>query len=95
VPGGGLVERKEQFEFEAPVEGYQQFDQVVMLANDPSWKKRFKKSYFARFASGNYARIQFEFTSGGDHFFMIESYFNPRFGSRNLEFDPQKVVKSP
>jgi len=95
VPGGGLVERKEQFDFEAPAAGYQQYDEIVMLSNDPLWKKRFKKNYFARFPSGNYARLQFEFTSGGDHFFMVTSYLNPRPGSRNVEFDPQKVVKSP
>jgi hypothetical protein len=94
VPGGGLVERKEQFDFEAPATGYQQYDEIVMLSNDPSWKKRFKKEYFAQFSSGNYARLQFEFTSGGDHFFTVESYFNPRSGSRNLEFDPSKTVKS-
>ena len=94
VPGGGLVERKEQFDFEAPAAGYQQSDEIVMLSKDPSWKKRFKKSYFARFPSGNYARLQFEFTSGGDHFFMVESFFNPRSGSRNLEFDPQNVVRA-
>ena len=94
VPGGGLVERKDQFEFEAPLVGYRQFDEIIMLANDPSWKKRFTKSYFARFPSGNYARIRFEFTSGGDHFFLVESYLNPRSGSRNLEFDPRNVVKS-
>jgi hypothetical protein len=95
VPGGGLVERKEQFDFEAPALGYQQYDEIVMLSNDPSWTRRFKKNYFAQFPSGNYARLQFQFTSGGDHFFIVESYLNPRPGSRNVEFDPQKVVKSP
>jgi hypothetical protein len=95
VPGGGLLELKEQFHFEAPEIGYQDYDEIVMRSTDPSWRKRFKRNYFAQLPSGNYARFQFEFTSGGDHFFMMESYLNPSPGRRNLEFDPQKVVKPP
>ena len=93
VPGGGLLERKEQFDFEAPAVGYEEFDEIAMESADPSWRKRFKKDYFARLPSGSYARFQVEFTSGGDHFFIVKSYLNPNPGSRNLEFDPNKVVQ--
>jgi hypothetical protein len=92
IPGGGLVEREEQFAFEAPPAGYRESDEVVMEPNDTKWKKRFKKDYFAKLPDGTYARFQFEFTSGGEHFFMVESYLNPKPGSHNLEYDPEKQV---
>ena len=77
VPGGGLIERQEQFAFEAPIDGYQEYDEVAMKSTEGSWKKRFEKDYFARLPSGNYARFRFRFTSGGNDFFTMEAYLNP------------------
>jgi hypothetical protein len=93
VPGGGLLECKEQFDFEAPESGYRKADEIVMAATDVSWKRRVTKCFFAQLPSGRYARLQFMFTSAGDHFFTVESHLNPTPGSRNLEFDPKKTLK--
>ena len=92
VPGGGLIERDGKFEFEAPSEGYRKFDEIVMIKNDPKWNKRFEKDYFLQFNDSSYARVSFSFTSAGEHYFRIESYFNPTPGSRNLEYDPSKRI---
>jgi hypothetical protein len=92
VPGGGLVERAGQFEFEAPVGGYLQSFEVVMEKNDPDWQRRFEKNLFLRTQDGRHARIKITFTSGGDHYLRLESHFNPQSGSRNLEYDPAKRI---
>lgn len=93
VPSGGLIERNGQFEFEAPSDGYREYDEMVMNRDDPQWDKRFEKEYFLRLPDNTYARIKFSFTSAGEHYFRIESYLNPKSGSRNLEFDPAKRIK--
>jgi hypothetical protein len=95
VPGGGLVERKGQFDFEAPVEGYQPAIEVSMAANAEQWTSRLTKEYFAKLGDGKYARFSIRFYAGDRNFVVFESYVNPTPGSRNLEFDPKKVVNTP
>jgi hypothetical protein len=94
VPGGGLVERKDDFAFEAAVEGYQPSEEIVMSADAERWNPQASRQYFIKLADNRYARIEFEMIAGGDHFFSITSYLNPTPGSRNLEYDPSKVVSS-
>jgi len=93
VPGGGLAERKGQFDFEAPSVGYQPFVEVNMPASSEQWSSDVPKQYFAILPSGKYARFSIEFYAGDRNFIVFESYLNPKPGSRNLEFDPQKTVK--
>jgi hypothetical protein len=93
VPCGGLAPRDGEFEFMAPEGPYEGFDEVTMGRDSLNWRQRFKREYFVRFPDGTFARMSFEFTSGGDHFCVIKSFLNPRSGSRNLEFDPAKVVR--
>jgi hypothetical protein len=93
VPQGGLVERKGQFDFQAPVDGYKRSDDIMMLQTADKWQPQAKRNYFIQLPEGKYGRLTFYMIAQGDHFFEIESYLNPRPGSRNLEFEPQKVVK--
>jgi len=93
IIGGGLIERTEQFDFIAPAEGYEPFDEVAYSRDDRPWNHRFSKEYFVRFADNSYGRIKFWFTTGGTHFFEVESLINPAPGDRNLEFDPKKAIK--
>lgn len=93
VPGGGLVERKGRFDFEAPAGDYQPFVEVNMPANAEQWSLRVTKEYFAKLSDGRYARFSIRFYPGDRNFIVIESYVNPAAGSRNLEFDPSKAVK--
>jgi len=93
IPGGGLLERRGQFDFEAPSYGYESFVEINMSANAERWSSDVPKQYFAKLPNGTYARFSTEFYAGDRNFIVFESYLNPRPGSRNLEFDPQKTVK--
>jgi hypothetical protein len=93
VPGGGLIERTDPMAFEAPPEGYNPSLELSLSAG--KWSSRAEREYFARLSGNRYARISFRIRTGGEHFFVIESYLNPEPGNRNLEFDPAKAVKSP
>ena len=95
VVHGGLQGYTEEFPFQAPLDGYKSFDEVNMpLSLGDKWGDRAKRSYFLHLASGNYGRMNFEIIPGGDGFFLLDSYVNPS-GSRNLEFDPNKIVQIP
>jgi len=91
VPGGGLIEREEQFDFEAPENGYNQSVEIEMPADAENWRPQVARQYFVQLPGNRYGRIQFEMIAGGDHFFSITSHFNPS-GSRNLEYDPSLAV---
>jgi hypothetical protein len=93
VLGGGLVERKDRFAFEAPLEGYQ--ESVELTPSQEKWTSYVERQYFVKLSDNRYARINFDMRTGGEHFFVIESYFNPTPGSRNLEFDPAKKIPVP
>lgn len=93
VPNGGLVENNTQFDFEAPLGGYKEFDEIIMMKDDSQWKRRFEKEYFLRLSRNNYARISLTYIPGGGHFIHFESYLNPEPGNRNLEADPNKLIE--
>ncbi|HEY5812834.1 MAG TPA: carboxypeptidase-like regulatory domain-containing protein [Terrimicrobiaceae bacterium] len=94
IPGGGLIERKGQFDFEAPADGYHPAIEINMPSTAENWDSRLTKQYFARLADGRYARFSIRFFAGDRNFIVFESYLNPNPDSRNLEFDPKKVVRS-
>ncbi|HTB79773.1 MAG TPA: carboxypeptidase-like regulatory domain-containing protein [Opitutaceae bacterium] len=92
--GGGLIARTSEFDFEAPVDGYVTSDEINMPASGVSkWRSQVSREYFMKLSGDRYARMKFEMTAGGDHFFGIESYLNPSSGDRNLEFDPAQAIK--
>lgn len=91
VPGGGLIERNERFAFEAPAEGYQ--ESVELIPPTEKWASNIERQYFVKLSDNRYARINFRMRTGGEHFFVIESFLNPTPGSRNLEYDPAKTIK--
>ncbi len=90
IPGGGIADRKREFEFEAPKDGYQEFLEIVMPKDAERWTADVEKSYFARLSDGRHALINFRMLAAGDHFFRIVSYLNPTPGSRSLEYDSTK-----
>jgi hypothetical protein len=96
VPNGGLVERSDALNFQAPANGYVPEVTIEMPASLPTdqWKSDIQRDYFVRFGSGNYGRIQLRI-SGDKGRSIAETFLNPNPGSRNLEFDPNKVVQSP
>jgi hypothetical protein len=96
VPGGGLIEIKDDYPYEAPVDGYQE---TITLGTGPDPKNNYldsvKKTYYYKSADGKYGRLfislQADFqpppTSFGGSIFL-----NPS-GSRNLEWDEEKEIK--
>jgi hypothetical protein len=94
VPGGGLVANEDQFQFQAPESGYAPAIEYDMPASgiDGKWRDRLEQTYFVKLGNGNYARMRFQMIAGGNHFAVVESYYNPS-GSRNLEYDPNMTVK--
>ena len=91
APGGGLIEREKQFDFEAPTEGYEEAVNVGMDGSEPAWKSRAEKSYFAKLANGTFARLHIRFrASDYKSTIVLESYLNPEPDHRNLEYDPAK-----
>ncbi len=83
VPGGGLIERNSAV-FEAPAEGYRDTDEINVPETAERWSSQAQRQYFVKLGNGQYARVQFEMTAQGDHFFSIKSYLNPTTGARNL-----------
>lgn len=94
VPGGGLVEREGQFDFEAPESGYESSILLESKASDPGWKNGAAKSYFIKLPDNTYARVQARFYPRDyRNIVVLVSYLNPTPGNRNLEYDPAKRVK--
>jgi hypothetical protein len=92
ISGGGLIERVEQFDFEAPKSGYAATAELAQSATAERWRPNMAKQFFVRLSDNRFARINLEMIAGGDHFIVLESFLNPKPGSRNLEFDPKRVV---
>ena len=93
VQGGGLIERKDRFGFQAPVEGYKPW--VELGPSSDRWSARAEQQYFVRLPDNCYARIDFKIRTAGEHYVVLESHLNPIPGDRNLEFDPSKAAEAP
>lgn len=91
VPGGGLIERTEEFQFEAPAEGYSPTKHISMSSKEQNWSSDVAKEFFAKLPDGRYARFAINFYPGKRNFVVLESYVNPNSGNRNLEFDSQSI----
>lgn len=92
VPGGGISPATNEFNFEAPVEGYQPaVAGEVRKDLEWLWANKTEKSFFVRLADGKYALINFVIYAGRNPFCQIESFVNPS-GSRNLELDPDNII---
>lgn len=92
VVNGGIIQRENDLISEAPVAGYQPSERIEMPASLPAtqWKNSARRSYFVRFDDDVFARVNLDMEAGGGHFFIWESFLNPKAGSRNLEFDPTR-----
>lgn len=93
VSSGGLIERTDSTVFEAPAQGYQ--ESVELTPSPEKWASNVEQQYFVKLSDDRYARINFRMRTGGEHFFVLESFLNPKPGDRNLEFDPKQQVKLP
>lgn len=95
VPGGGLLEKTDQFDFEAPENDYQDSVEVNMPKTlGLNWKWSIDTQYFLKLRDGVFARVAVTMYAGHNNFLVLESYLNLRLGSRNLEYDPTKQASA-
>ncbi len=90
----GLKESDEEFMFLAPESGYTVRDHYEFRPGQPNYRKDLeKKFYFRTDAGGHYGRLEILALPKYNNRAAIDMaiYVNPS-GSRNLEFDPRKVV---
>lgn len=96
INGGGLIPVETTYTNEAPAEGYKSSVTVSMHASEKNWSPSLVQTYFFKARNGQvYGRITANLMANyqpAPTHFEFEVYTNPS-GSRNLEFDPSKVVK--
>jgi len=83
VPGGGLVETKEEFPFQAPESGYQIPLVVDMPATNKDWITDLRTKYYVQLPDGKYGRVELDFMAYNGSI-RVHSVVNPS-GSRNIE----------
>ena len=94
IPGGGLADREDSYEFQAPAEGYREVVEGAMVAANYAnygWHTSVQRRFFGKLQNGCHVRFDISLTTWGRGSFSIESFMNPAPGSRNLEFDPKMV----
>lgn len=95
VPDGGLIESTEEFMFLAPEEGYEPSIEIGYQADDANWRSQEKRKFFIKSRNGqHYARIEITLLPSyrDKAAYDLEWFLNPN-SSRNLEFDPDKVIR--
>ena len=91
VPSGGLIERDDEFQFEAPIEGYRSsFDFEMTKSKELGWTDSLEREFFVKFSDNIYGRLHIDMGAFGAHYVNYHSFLNPKPGSRNLETDPSK-----
>lgn len=92
TPGGGVTLSTEEFPFEAPEGGYEEAIVITdKTPKPPAWVGDTRASIYVKTPQG-YARVVVHYIPNMDWVY-VDSYFNPKPGSRNLEFDPANVIK--
>lgn len=93
VPGGGLQVTDEEFAFLAAASGYRP---SLLLDHDtpkpPAWMELYEGGVFFIKTPTGFGRVELKMIPGKD-WMRLTSYVNPS-GSRNLEFDPERPIKS-
>jgi hypothetical protein len=92
--GGSLQATTVEFPVEAPTDGYQSMLTIDRKSpKAPNWKSLYEGgTFFVKTVQG-YAKMEIKMLAGDNRVF-VTSYLNPTPGSRNLEYDPSKVVSS-
>jgi hypothetical protein len=93
---GGLLECNDKFPYLAPENGYKSMLDFNVRKDDPKWSASWIKFFYLKSRNGqSYARVKVDFLTDSDRpegtSLNLIAYVNP-LGSRNLEFDPMKMV---
>jgi hypothetical protein len=95
IPGGGLLQSTNEFDFVAPPEGYLTHHQFIMSKeNSETWAREAEAKFFYKTANGNYGSLSFAMIAFNDHFCMVQSFLNPT-GSPNVEYTGTNAIRNP
>ncbi len=94
--GAGLIESTDEFMMTAPEEGYQSQWTFSQKATDEKYQSQIQKKFYVKTGESKYARVELRIIPEYNETAAIDLtvYLNPKPGSRNLEFDPSKLVNS-
>jgi hypothetical protein len=88
---GKIVMHRELFPFEAPESGYHSSETVKFdSAMGDQWKDRIEQGYFVLFDDHTFARLTVNCYARQKSLIVLQTWLNPKPGSRNLEDDASK-----
>ncbi|MBN8711680.1 MAG: carboxypeptidase regulatory-like domain-containing protein [Verrucomicrobia bacterium] len=96
IGGAELIESTDEFMTTAPVDGYKPRWTFSQKATDEKYQSEVQAKFYVKTGDGRYARVEMRILPEYNETAAVDLtvYLNPS-GSRNLEFDRKKVVKSP
>ncbi len=96
ITASGLLETTDKLMYLAPESGYAPVLNYGEKGDERVQEKQVAKSFYLKTSEGRYARMKMDLTSDTNpergSFFGLTWWLNPKPGSRNLEFDPAKVI---
>ena len=92
IPGGGFIEKQENFDFIAPEKGYKEEVKIGYKKTDEGWCDFKRCFYFVRFSNGLYGVFEIKAGVRGNGRFRFRALVNPNPASRNLEYDYNKII---
>ena len=97
MDGAGLIESNDEFMIRARGEGYQPRWTFSQKATDEKFQSQVQTKFYVKTGDGRYARVEMRIIPEYNKTAAVDLtvYLNPTPGSRNLEFDPNKIVQSP
>ena len=94
--GAGLIESTDEFMVTAPEEGYQSQWTFSQKATDEKYQSQIQSKFYVKTGDSRYARVEMRIIPEYNETAAVDLtvYLNPKPGSRNLEFDPSKLLNS-
>ena len=94
--GTGLIESTDEFMATAPADGYQPQWTFSQKTDDEKYQSEVQTKFYVKTGDGKYARVEIRIIPEYNETAAVDLtvYMNPS-GSRNLEFNPDKAIKSP
>jgi hypothetical protein len=96
IAADGLQESALKLMYLAPENGYVPALTYGEKGDERVQERHVEKSFYLKTRDGRYARVRMDFTSDTNpdrgNFVGLTWWLNPKPGSRNLEFDPNKEI---
>lgn len=97
LDGVGLIESVEEFMVMAPENGYEPQWTFEQKANDEGFQSEAQTKFYVKTSDDKYARVEMRIIPKyrDDAAIELTVYLNPKAGSRDLEYEAKKKIKSP